>query len=77
MFYDIGGREKKTLNNLRINVIVEYLLAHPDIKSWYAFFEAKDEMIRLNDAIIRNVDRRIKMNEVILKQYYSYYLFNK
>jgi microtubule-associated protein-like 6 len=38
MFSEMAGSEASDMMKVRINVIVEKLLAHPDVRSWYAFF---------------------------------------
>ena len=42
MFENLKVMNNQSSGNFRINVIVQYLLAHPDVKSWYSHFEVME-----------------------------------
>jgi len=70
MFHDIAGADSSRLSSVRISVLVQYLISHPDIKSWFSFFDSGDIFMPTNDLALSDIAKNPKMN---ISEYTSKY----
>lgn len=67
MFSEMVGNEASDMMRVRINVIVEKLLAHPDVRCWYSYFGNTPQVdLQLYDLTIvdKDFDRE---NQVVMR----------